>query len=258
VSLTALAGEGTVWLWLFARAAALVAVAPFGVLIRLPSLARVAFSLAVSLWLLSQVPVAVPHAPTLPLLVAGIVRGLTVGGLSGLMARLGFSLFELAGGYLDAVFGFTLVRSLSPVGAQVSLLQSLLVSLGTVLFLASGGLADLLAALALGVRALPPGAPLLLGGSALDQAVRLFLVSLTTAASVDAPLLLAVVAVNLLVGAVGRLAPQVNLIALDFPVLMGMGLVLLGISLPAWLSVAGYALDQIGLGVAGLDRALLG
>lgn len=242
-----------------ARVAPLVAVAPFGALVRLPSAAQPALVAAISAWVLFTLPsAALAHRGpfTWGDLFGAAATNAAIGTTFAFAARLLYTAFETAGGYLDVVFGFSLSATLAPTGADSTVVQVMLMLLGTVLFLTLGGLTDMIAALASSFRPLPAFAPIQIGPGVLTALLGAFTTAVGVGVAVCAPLILAMVLVNLLVGALGRLIPQINLIALDFPLLMIIGVMLLAVSLPMWLGVAQTLLSDLGSAISALAGAV--
>lgn len=242
-----------------ARVAPLVAVAPFGALMRLPTAAQPALVAAISAWVLFSLPgAALAHTGTFTWgdLFGAVAMNAVVGAVFAFVARLLYSAFEIAGGYLDVVFGFSLSATLAPTGADSTVVQVMLMMLGTVLFLTLGGLTDMIAALAASFRSLPAFAPIHIGPGVLTSLLDAFTAAVGVAVAVCAPLILTMVLVNLLVGALGRLIPQINLIAFDFPLLMLIGVVLLAVSMPMWLGVAQTLLSDLGSAISALAGAV--
>lgn len=241
-----------------ARVAPLVAVAPFGALVRLPSMAQPALILAISAWVLFSLPAAaLSHSGPLTwaTLFAAAAANAVIGFGFALTARLIFSAFEIAGGYLDVVFGFSLSATLAPDGANTTLVQQLLTLFGTFVFLSLGGLTDMIGALAASFHPLPAFAPIQLGPAASATLVGAFTTAVGVGVAVAAPLILAMALINILMGALGRLIPQINLLAFDFPVLMAAGLILFTLSLPAWLNMAQILLSDLGNAISTLVGA---
>jgi flagellar biosynthetic protein FliR len=241
-----------------ARVAPLVAVSPFGALVRLPSLAQAALAAAVTAWVLFVTPgVAFAHSGPLTWgdVLAAALGNALVGFAFALAARFLYAAFEVAGGYLDLVFGFSISATLAPAGADTTLVQEFIMLLGTFVFLSLGGLTDMVGAVAASFRPLPAFAPLAPGPGALSLLLRAFTTAVDVGTAVAAPLMLAMLLVNLLVGALSRLIPQINLLAFDFPLLMILGLVLFALSLPVWLGVADNLLSDLGSAVSALAGA---
>jgi flagellar biosynthetic protein FliR len=241
-----------------ARVAPLVAVAPFEALGQLPSAAQPALILVVSAWVLFSLPATdLRHLGPLTwgTLFGAAATNAIIGFAFALTARLLFSAFEVAGGYLDVVFGFSLSATLSPDGASTTMTQQFLTYFGTFVFLSLGGLTDMIAALSASFGRLPAMAPIVFGPAVSTTILGAFTTAVGVGMAVAAPLILAMALVNILVGALGRLIPQINLLAFDFPVLMAVGMLLFMISLPVWLNTAQVLLSDLGSAISTLVGA---
>lgn len=241
-----------------ARVAPLVAVSPFGALVRLPSTAQPALILVISAWVLFSLPAAdLSHSGPLTWasLFGAVVANLVVGFAFALTARLIFSAFEIAGAYLDLVFGFSLSSTLAPNGANTTLIETFLTVFGTFVFLSLGGLTDMIGALAASFHHLPAFAPIALGPGVSATLIGAFTTAIAVGMAVAAPLILAMALINLLMGALGRLIPQINLLAFDFPVLMAVGVLLFTVSMPVWLGTAQVLLSDLGTAISTLVGA---
>ena len=248
----------TAGLAVLARVAPLVAVAPFGALVRLPSALQPVLILAISAWVLFSLPAAdLRHSGVLTWgsLFGAVGANAVVGFAFALTARLIFSAFEVTGGYLDLVFGFSLSATLAPTGANTTLIEEFLTLFGTAVFLALGGLTDLLGAIAASFGRLPAFAPIQFGPAVGPTMLGAFTTAVGVGMAVAAPLILAMALINILMGALGRLIPQINLLAFDFPVLMAVGLLLFTVSLPVWLSTAQVLLSDLGSAISALVGA---
>ena len=101
----------------------------------------------------------------------------------------------------------------------------------TVLILASGGHVVILAALSRSLEMLPAGAPLDLEGgikSVIDLGATLLWLGVRMAAPVIAAMMIA----NTTLGVLARTVPQLNVLMVAFPVQIGIGLFMLGATLP--------------------------
>src|SRR5439155_12254712 len=89
----------------------------------------------------------------------------------------------------------------------------------------------LIQGLAESLRALPPGSAMSLEGGA-HAAIPLFATIYLTAIRAAAPVMVTLVVVNFAVAILSRAVPQMNAMMVSFPITIGIGLVMLGASLP--------------------------
>jgi len=210
---------------------------------RVRGIAAVALALG-----LSPVVVAGQHLPTDAWTIAGLLlKELLVG--MGFAFALGalFAAVSVAGSFLDYLIGFAFGSLVDPVnGTQTTVLAQLYGMLGVVVFIAIDGDGWVIAGLAhtydlVGVTQMP-ALDSLVGG-----AVQAFVTIFSSAVQVAGPIMLALVLTDAAFGLVSRAVPQMNVFAVDFPVKVLVGLVLLGVTLPF---VVGWLGDEVQASVA--------
>ncbi len=215
-----------------ARILGLLATAPVFNNIGIPRRVRLLLGVAIAVAL-------APALPSMPAVPAGSWTGLLVlaqqvviGILMGLTLRIVFSAVELAGELIGLQMGLSFAVFYDPQNAgQTGVLGEFLSLIMTLLFLAMNGHLLTLSVLAesfrlLPVAAVPPSADGFAGAA--RSATVLFASGLLLSLPVIAALLIA----NLAMGVLSRVAPQLNLFAVGFPVTIVAGFVVLMISLP--------------------------
>lgn len=227
------------------RVTGLMLIAPLWSISAMPRTVRGALVMALSLLLLPFAPVApLPvEAAALPLPMAGeMLLGVAIG-LTGAVFMHGVA---MAGEVAALQMGLNLGPALTPTSeGTVSGVGELLSSMALVLYTTIGGHLALLAALAASYHAIPAGGVLdyAEGGRAI---VALGGTVFTTAVRVVAPIMVALLLANLGLAILSRAVPQLNAMAVAFPVTIGLGLIVLGASLP-------YLGQYIGSWTHGLD-----
>jgi flagellar biosynthetic protein FliR len=235
--------------WLVvARAAGLVAAAPVVSSPAVPAPVRAGLSVLLAVAAFPAARLGARAAAEAPAAYAAALAGeVAVGALIGFVARLVFAAAEVAGGILDLQMGFTLAGLLDPVyGQPTSVLGTLFAWLATVLFLLGGGLELLALALAGSYAHLAAGAAADWGAGA-GLALQALGWAFVTGIELAAPLLAVGLAVNLVLGLVGRVVPQLGVLQAALPAQILVGLAVLVLALP--LSVA--VLGQLGARAAG-------
>lgn len=214
------------------RVSGMVVFAPFFSSTALPMRAKAVFVLAVSYLLaplvarLPQAQVSLSFSALLGELAVGLVYGLTLALLSEMLLFAG----QIAG----LQFSFSLVNLLDPASAiQTPLLGDLFQLMGTLVVLAAGLDRILLASMARSFHAAP------LGGFALQPASALAVVRAAggiflAAVELAAPVLAATLLVEISVALLGKLSPQLPVMALTVPLKTLTGFVLLTGSLALW------------------------
>lgn len=223
------------------RILGLMSIAPVFSNAGLPRLPRLLLALAVAFAL-------APGLPPMPVVPAGSWLGLTImaqqaliGVLLGFALRIVFAAIDLAGELIGLQMGLSFAVFYDPQNAeQTPVLSDLLGLVATLMFLAMNGHLLTLSALAESFRLLPVGGTPMSGqgfAAAMTAAAALFSVGLLLSLPVVAALLIA----NLSMGVLSRVAPQLNLFAIGFPVTLVAGFATLMIALP----YLGAALERL-------------
>ncbi len=214
------------------RVSGMVAFAPFFSSSALPARAKAGFVLAVT-YLVAPVIAAFPGAQTsvsfgtlLGELAIGLVYGLTLALLNEMLLFAG----QIAG----MQFSFSLVNLLDPASAiQTPLLGELFQLLGTLVLITAGLDRILLASLVRSFHAVP------LGGFVLTQSTTVGIVRAASGvflAAVDlaAPVLAATMLVEVAIALMGKLSPQLPVMALTVPLKTLTGFAVLAGALALW------------------------
>lgn len=224
-------------LLIFMRVLGMFTAAPIFGHAHVPPQVKIGLALTISLALLSVVPQPPAIlAENVWLLAAAAVKEAAVGIILGFVATMVFMAIQLAGEAADIQIGFGLANIADPLlGTQTSLLGQFQFIVATLLFLIVNGHHLLLAALVRSFSLVPLDAFALhgiLSARILDILAQLFLIGL----SIGAPVMLAVFLTDLALGLLGRTVPQMNLLLVGFPIKILVGLGMLLISLPFFLT----------------------
>jgi flagellar biosynthetic protein FliR len=191
---------------------------------------RILLSLAISYCLSGFVPVeaSVAIAGGGPMLVA-IFKQAAIGIILGMVAQLAFAGIQVAGQVVGTQAGFSLVNIIDPqTSVENSLLSVYLNSLGLILFLSFNGHHILIRAMARSFAFNPQTAGLAdhtVWLSICRQAGELFVIGL----QLVAPLYAVMVILDVLICLAGKMAPQVPILILSFPLKLLVGM--MGLSL---------------------------
>jgi flagellar biosynthesis protein FliR len=229
-------GFATVLVLVAARMGGLVLTAPVFSARTIPTAVRTLVVVLVSVLL---APVAMgSHTGTPALTPAAVLTETVIGMTIGLGAALIVGASEAAGAILGVQIGLEGAALLDPVSQSESSALGQFTNLFTITLLLSLNLhLVMLQAVASSFVRLPVGATLHLdaGLSALvGLGSRLFVMGVRFAS----PVIAAVMVANAMLAVLGRVAPQMNLLAISFPVQIAVGVFALGAALPfiaAWL-----------------------
>lgn len=219
-------------LLLSTRVAAATALAPVFGPTQIPGTVRVILALALGGSMAFSLPTNTDDFATMTVvgLVVAMLRELTIGASFALGFAAAYSATQVAGRMLDVQIGFGVAGVLNPATNTFSpLLGSLFGMVGIAIFLAVDGHHQLIRALALSAQIARPGVV----ATAIDMAP---LVAQTGAMFVfglmlAAPIMLALLLVDLTMAIYARSLPQLNILVLSFAIKVVLGMVLLALSL---------------------------
>jgi len=215
-----------------ARVGGLVSFAPFWSLRAVPNRVRVTLGLVMALIITPVVAPRLETPPTEMLSLALIIIGeLLIGCALGFVGQLVFSSLEMAAHILSSQMGFTLGAIINPMTqAQTSPLGTMAQMCGLVVLMAADGHHWLLSATVRSFQAVPPG-----GFSATPRMAQLILRLsadvLAVGVALAAPAIIILLTVEFALAIAGRVAPQLQVLILGFPIKIMVGLWLIGASL---------------------------
>jgi flagellar biosynthetic protein FliR len=219
-------------LWPFVRALALLSVLPLLGTRLVPVRVRIGLAALIALALHGTLPPMPVLALDAPAAFALVAQQLLVGLSLGFAVRLVFAAIELAGELVGLQMGLNFAGFFDPVTADEATATSRFY--GAVvgwLFIVINGHLLVIAALASSFRAFPVGdAPFAFLRQALPHqwGATIF----ATAIGIALPLVAMLLFVNLVLGVITRVAAQLNIFAVGFPITVGVGLVGLLLTLP--------------------------
>ncbi len=166
--------------------------------------------------------------PVAALLIEGVVVGF---GLAFAIACM-FAAIQAAGVLADSLSGFSFGSTVDPVnGNPGGALTNLYTMVGVITFLAIGGDAWTLRGFAKTFQAVPIGSGANVSSIA-SGAEAAFGSVLLAAVEVAAPVMLALLITDIAFGMLSKVTPQLNVFAIGFPVKIGVGLLVVAVSLP--------------------------
>jgi len=168
------------------------------------------------------------HEILLALLIA---KEILIGVCIGILSHFLFVGAQLGGQVAGLQMGFGIVNVMDPqTNTQLSIIASFLNIAMLILFLAVGGHYLVLGAIAESFRFIPLG-----GGNidplAFNYLAKLFSFVFLTAVKIMAPVLITLLIFSSILGVIGKLVPQMNLLIVGFPVKIAIGLIMMSLSM---------------------------
>ncbi len=213
------------------RVSAMLALVPIFSQTQVPHLVRFGLAFLLAFVIARTVPVMAPLGGLGDLTVA-ILAQVFVGVVFGFVAFLLFTGIQFAGEIIDVQIGFAVVNIINPITSQnVTVIGEFQLALATLLYLAADAHHALIAGIAGSFQLVPlpfAGAPELVAG----DVMRFFAQSLFIVFEIAAPVAIALFLVNVMLGLMARVAPQMNVFVVGFPIQITVGLIMLIVSLP--------------------------
>jgi len=220
-------------LWPFMRIGAMFAAIPIFSARSVPVRIRILFAFFIA-WIL--VPV-IPKPPVIDLISAEAVLisvyQILIGVAMGFILQMVFSAFVIAGQSIAMTMGLGFASIIDPQnGVQVPVVSQAFLIMVTLVFLALNGHLVLIEVLANSFQRLPVG-PMVISHDGLWQLVSWGSNMFVGGMLVALPALAALLLVNLAFGVTSRAAPQLNIFAVGFPVMIMVGLAFIILTLPS-------------------------
>lgn len=223
------------WLWPFFRIAGLLMTAPIIGTRSVPMKTRISVALIITMIVYPIIPV-VPEID--PFSLHGIIisiQQVIIGIAMGLCVRIVFIALELAGQAIGQLMGLMMASMVDPLnGNQVPIIGQFYLLLATLLFLVVDGHLMMIRVLAESFITMPITA----GGLSRDGAWEVLMWTgriINTAVVIALPALVSLLIVNLAFGVMTRSAPQLNIFAVGFPIMIIMGVIIIFFSLDGFI-----------------------
>jgi len=235
-----------VFLLVLLRASGLFLMAPIFSHRTIPTLVRVGLMLSLSLLLVPTVDAsALPEIESLWQLAGLAAKEILVGIIIGLLFRLIFMGAKTAGAMTSYQLGFALV-SMPDVeeGGQVAVVGNFWFLVAMLIFLSIDGHHLVLTAFADSYEIIPPGFVALassVGELMIKYTAYVFVIALKMAA----PVMVALFLTDVALGTIAKTMPTMNVFFVGFPIKIGVGLLVIAMSLPIFSYVLRHAMTYL-------------
>jgi flagellar biosynthetic protein FliR len=219
-------------LWPLTRIMGLIAAAPLLGNSAVPATVKISLGVLLAMIVAPAVP-ALPAAD--PMSLAGLlilVQEMLIGLAMGFSIRIIFAAVEMAGEISSLTMGLGFATFFDPATqGRSSAISQFLSLVATMAFLAVNAHLVLLSALVESFSTLPVSAAPVYGGGfkqLADWGGRIF----STGVQLSLPIVAALLITNVALGILTRAAPQLNLFGIGFPITLGVGLLVIAMTLP--------------------------
>jgi flagellar biosynthesis protein FliR len=236
-------GQFETLLLVVVRVSAMFVMSPIFSQTQIPHLVRIGLAIVVGFVVVHTVPAIEPLGGLGELAVA-VAAQIFIGLVFGFVAFLLFTGIQFAGEIIDIQIGFAVVNVVNPLTSQnVTVIGEFQLALATLLYLAIDAHHALISGIAGSFLLVPlpfAGAPEILAG----DIVRFFTQALFIVFQIAAPVAIALFVVNVMLGLMARVAPQMNVFVVGFPFQIAVGLIMLIVSMPLLGAVFPSLVDQ--------------
>ncbi|MDQ2680930.1 MAG: flagellar biosynthetic protein FliR [Candidatus Eremiobacteraeota bacterium] len=224
-------GRFETFLLVLIRVTVMLSVLPVFSAAQIPRLTRVGIGMVITFAVFQGVHTIAPLA-NLYDLIAAVISQLVLGLIFGFVAQLVFMGIQLAGEILDIQIGFAVANVFNPMTQQsVTVIGELELALATLLFLVSDSHLLLLQGIGGSFNVLP--LPYIqLDPSVAGNIVIFFTMATMIVFKIAAPAAIALFITTVALGLMARVAPQMNVFVVGFPLQIGIGLIMLAVSVP--------------------------
>jgi flagellar biosynthesis protein FliR len=224
------------YFWPFVRISALFMAAPVFGAQMVPVRIRIMLAFTLSLLVAPMLPAAPGVDPVSLAGMALIAQQILIGVAMGFMVHMVFQTLVIAGEAMANGMGLGFARMVDPAnGVQVPVISQFLIIMATMLFVTLNGhlmLIDLLVRsfeiLPIGAGGLSPAGMRMVAAWGSQMFIGALLVAL--------PAVTAMLVVNISMGVITRAAPQLNIFAVGFPLMILLGFIFIALTTPAMLN----------------------
>lgn len=207
---------------------------------QIPVLVRIGLAFLISYVIFHTIPQIAPLTD-MGSLFSAVVSQVVLGLLVGFVAALVFMGIQFAGQILDIQIGFAVANVINPqTQEQVTVLGEFELALATLFFLISNSHLLLLQGIG-GSFHLVPLPYITLNPSVLGNMLIFLERSFDIVFEIAAPAAISLFIVNIMLGLMARVAPQMNVFVVGFPLQIGVGMLMLAASVP----LLGYIAPQL-------------
>ncbi len=245
------------FLLVFVRMTGLFVVAPIFGRKNVPAYFKIGFSFLMSLILVNTAVVqSVQYDENLLGYVLLVIKEFMIGLSMGFVAYLTYTAIYIAGEVIDMQIGFGMVNVMDPISnIQVPITSNVYFIISMLILLAIDGHHMLIKALYDSFTSIPPGSAVFDAGL-YNGISALFSTVLTTGFKMAAPVLATIIIVDIALGTISRMVPQMNIFVIGMPLKIIVGLIILAITIPMFINVLREVFELMGISVADYIKEL--
>ncbi len=246
-----------IFLLVFVRMTGLFVVAPIFGRKNIPTYFKIGFSFFMSLILVNTTVLqTVQYDDNLIGYALLVMKEFLVGLSMGYIAYLSYTAIYIAGEIIDMQIGFGVVSVMDPMSnIQVPITSNIYFIISMLLFLMMNGHHMLIKALFDSFTSLPLGEAVF-SGDIYESIFNIFGTVLATGFKIAAPIVATVLIVDIALGTISRMVPQMNIFVIGMPLKIIVGLIVIVITMPLFISIMQKVFGMMDAGVANYLKEL--
>lgn len=219
-------------LWPFLRTLAMFASAPIFSSRSVPMRTKVGLAFVIAVCVQPALPAQEVISLNSSAALSAVIQQIAIGVAIGLTVRIVFAAVEMAGEIIGLQMGLNFAGFFDPTtNSQTSSVGRFFGNMAMLLFIVLGGHVMLIQAMAASFTTFPVGGPALEAARSL-RLYELGAVIFQYGLWIALPMIGMLLFVNVVMGIVSRIAPQINVFAIGFPLTLSVGLIGIAITIP--------------------------
>jgi flagellar biosynthetic protein FliR len=246
-----------IFLLVFVRMTGLFVIAPIFGRRNIPAYFKIGFSFFTALILVNTTVIqTVKYDDNLLGYAFLVMKEFLIGLSMGYVAYLTYNAIYIAGEIIDKQIGFGVVNVLDPISnIQVPVTSNVYFIVSMLLFLTMNGHHMLIKALFDSFTSLPPGQAVFRAEIS-DSVLGIFGTVLATGVRIAAPIIATVLILDVALGTISKMVPQMNIFVIGMPLKIIIGLIIIVITIPMFISIMQDIFDLMGTGTANYLKEL--
>ncbi len=185
-----------------------------------------------------------------------IIKEFLVGLIIGYIAYAVFTSIYIAGQIIDMQIGFGMVNVMDPLSnIQVPITANLYFILAMIIFLVTNGHHMLIKALYQSFTIVPLGSAVI-GPGMMDSVIEVFQEMFSVGFKIAAPIVAAVIITDVVLGIISKTIPQMNVFILGMPLKILIGIIIIMLTIPAFIYVVAMLTDNMNIDIFKFIRAM--
>lgn len=250
-----LLSNSSTFLFVLVRTTSILFAAPVFGALNVPMQIKMGLTLMIALILTPLTPY-VPVPGSVISLILSLAGEVLIGAVIGLCIRFVFTGIEFAGQVASFQMGIGMASAYDPINsAQVTVLGKMMSVLTLLIFLSVNGHLMIIMAIKKSFDVIPPYG-FHLSANLMEEMLVLSKELFVLAVKFSAPVMAVLLFVNIALGIMARTVPQINMFAIGFAITIGVGFIMLSLSMPVFGSTLLKVFDQMWENVFSLIRVM--